>query len=213
MTRDSATDSRGLRWPFCIPSSPPQTPQCSLLSIPRRNRVTLTPRLLPTAQPSALARLSTVPKPQFSADDESAEQPHPDARVGEQHRAAESGRIHVPVDVVRLTVVVVEQPGFIQHHQHCPASSSPPSSNSSYNPQMLEQKIKLSQLQQLQQLWNQIFQQQVMFLPCFLSFFAFFPRPDHGGLIGWVFSGFRSRSSVDSPLYCLHAYIAPSGRC
>jgi len=30
---------------------------------------------------------------------------------------------------------------------------------------MLEQQIKLSQLQQLQQLQNQIFQQQVMFLP------------------------------------------------
>ena len=46
-----------------------------------------------------------------------------------------------------------------------PASSSSLSSNSSYNPQMLEQQIKLSQLQQLQQLQNQIFQQQVMFLP------------------------------------------------
>ena len=41
------------------------------------------------------------------------------------------------------------------------SSSSPPS----YNPQLLEQQIKLSQLQQLQQLQNQIFQQQVCLHP------------------------------------------------
>ncbi|KIM47174.1 hypothetical protein M413DRAFT_270681 [Hebeloma cylindrosporum] len=40
-------------------------------------------------------------------------------------------------------------------------SSSTSSSSSSYNPQALEQQIKLSQLQQLQQLQNQIFQQQI----------------------------------------------------
>ena len=40
MIQRSATDSCGWRWPFCIPSS--QTPRCSLLSIPRRSRVTLT---------------------------------------------------------------------------------------------------------------------------------------------------------------------------
>ena len=56
-------------------------------------------------------------------------------------------------------------PGSSNTTSTAPASSSSPSSNSTYNPQMLEQQIKLSQLQQLQQLQNQIFQQQVMFLP------------------------------------------------
>jgi len=56
-------------------------------------------------------------------------------------------------------------PGSSSTISTAPPSSSSPSSNSSYNAQMLEQQIKLSQLQQLQQLQNQIFQQQVMFLP------------------------------------------------
>ena len=47
-----------------------------------------------------------------------------------------------------------------------PSSSSPNTTQPSYNPQLLlEQQIKLTQLQQLQQLQNQIFQQQVVFFP------------------------------------------------
>lgn len=46
-----------------------------------------------------------------------------------------------------------------------PTSSSPSTAQPSYNPQLLlEQQIKLTQLQQLQQLQNQIFQQQVLVL-------------------------------------------------
>jgi hypothetical protein len=52
-----------------------------------------------------------------------------------------------------------------------PSTSQPTSpsgtTTSSYNPQLLEQQIKLTQLQQLQQLQNQIFQQQVLFFPHF----------------------------------------------
>jgi hypothetical protein len=93
-----------------------------------------------------------------------------------------------------------------------PASSSSPSSNSSYNPQMLEQQIKLSQLQQLQQLQNQIFQQQVMNFFLEFIFLFFFFLPDRSGLIGWTFFGFRSRSSVDSPRYCQHrSFWTPLG--
>jgi len=44
------------------------------------------------------------------------------------------------------------------------SSNSSNSSSPLYNPQILEQQIKLSQLQQLQQLQNQIFQQQVNLL-------------------------------------------------
>lgn len=47
------------------------------------------------------------------------------------------------------------------------SSSSPSSAQASYNPQLLlEQQIKLTQLQQLQQLQNQIFQQQVLLPSC-----------------------------------------------
>ena len=46
------------------------------------------------------------------------------------------------------------------------SSSSPSTTQAAYNPQLLlEQQIKLTQLQQLQQLQSQIFQQQVLFLP------------------------------------------------
>jgi hypothetical protein len=45
-------------------------------------------------------------------------------------------------------------------------SSSPSTTQPSYNPQLLlEQQIKLTQLQQLQQLQSQIFQQQVLLFP------------------------------------------------
>lgn len=57
----------------------------------------------------------------------------------------------------------------LHHHQLGAASTSQshfPSTSNTANPQMMmEQQFKLAQLQQLQQLQNQIFQQQVSTLP------------------------------------------------
>ena len=62
------------------------------------------------------------------------------------------------------------------------SSSSPSSAQASYNPQLLlEQQIKLTQLQQLQQLQNQIFQQQVLLPSCpffFVLPFTYFSYSD-----------------------------------
>jgi hypothetical protein len=70
---------------------------------------------------------------------------------------------------------------IMNHQQHPTNATTPPSTTPSsqptsptitqpsYNPQLLlEQQIKLSQLQQLQRLQNQIFQQQVLFFPRFI---------------------------------------------
>ena len=72
-----------------------------------------------------------------------------------------------------------------------PSSSSPNTTQPSYNPQLLlEQQIKLTQLQQLQQLQNQIFQQQVLF----------FPFQPHSSF-GYLLFEFRSLLSVVNLLF------------
>ena len=72
-------------------------------------------------------------------------------------------------------------------------TTAPASSSSNL---ILEQQIKISQVQQLQ---SQIFQQQVFCLP-------FFFHSSHGALTGWMlfFFGFRSQLSVVSPWYYWH---------
>ena len=53
-----------------------------------------------------------------------------------------------------------------QNSATTPPTTTSSSPSTTYNPQLLlEQQIKLTQLQQLQQLQNQIFQQQVLVLP------------------------------------------------
>lgn len=73
-----------------------------------------------------------------------------------------------------------------------PPASSPNTAQPSYNPQLLlEQQIKLTQLQQLQQLQNQIFQQQVTFFFPFVALDTYGPESDRS--YQWSISSYVHR--------------------